>query len=60
MPFIIMKGGMHQPDALIYSIIVAHSRLLGYIDLAFLCLFERVIIIKAVIMFIMKPVSSKL
>ena len=60
MLFTIIKGRMHQPDALMHSITVAHFRLLGYIDLAFPYLFERVIIIKAVIMPIMKPVSLKL
>ena len=60
MPFTIMKKEMHQLDALIYLITVAHFRLSNYIDLAFLCLSKRVIIIKAVIMLIIKPVSLKL
>ena len=46
MLLIMMKGGMYQLNILIYSIIVSHSRLLGCIDLVFLCLFERVIIKK--------------
>ena len=42
---------MHQPDALIYLIIITHSRLLNYTDLAFPYLFERIIIIKIIITF---------
>ena len=60
MLFMMMKEGMHQPDILIYSIIITHFRLLGCTDLAFLYLFKRVIIIKTVIMSIKKPVSLKL
>ena len=56
----IMKGGMHQLDALMYSIIIIYFRLLGCIDLAFPCLSERVIIIETVIMPIIKPVLLKL
>ena len=59
-PLIIIKGEIYQPNVLIHSIIVAHSRLLNYIDLAFLYLFKRIITIKAVIILIIKPVSSKL
>ena len=51
---------MHQPNILMHSITVPHSQLLNYIDLAFLYLSERVIIKKEVIIFIIKPVSSKL
>ena len=51
---------MHQPDALIYLITVIYFRLLGCIDLAFPYLFKRVIIIKAVIMLIIKPILLKL
>ena len=51
---------MHQLDILMYLITVSYSRLLGYIDLVFLYLFERVIIKEKVIIFIMKPVLSKL
>ena len=60
MPFTMMKEGMHQSNALIYLITIAHFRLLGCIDLAFPYLSERVIIIKAMIMPIIKSVSSKL
>ena len=60
MPLIIMKGGMHQPNVLMHSITVSYSRLLGYIDLAFSCLSERVIIKEEMIISIMKPVLSKL
>ena len=60
MPLTIIKEEMHQSDALIYLIIIAHFRLLDYIDLAFLYLFKRVMIIKILIIFIMKPVSLKL
>ena len=56
----IMKEGMHQPDILIHSITVSYFRLPGCIDLAFLCLSERVIIKEEVIISIIKPVSSKL
>ena len=57
---IIIKEEMHQPDALIHLIIVAHSQLLDYTDLAFSYLSERVIIIEIVIIFIIKPVLLKL
>ena len=57
---IIMKREMHQPNALMHLIIIAHFRLLNYIDLAFLCLFKRVITKKIIIIFIIKTFSSKL
>ena len=60
MSFTIIKEGMHQLNALMHLIIVAYFRLLNCINLAFLCLFKRVIIIEAVIIFIIKPVSLKL
>ena len=60
MPLIIIKKDIYQPDALIYLIIITHFRLLGCINLAFLYLFKRIIIIKAVIKSIIKPVSLKL
>ena len=55
-----MKGGMHQPNALIHLIIIPHSRLPDYIDLAFPYLSERVIIREEIIISIIKPISSKL
>ena len=51
---------MHQLNILMHLIIVAHSQLLGCIDLVFLCLSKRVIIIKVVITFIIKPILFKL
>ena len=60
MPLIIMKEGMHQFNILIYSIIIFHFRLLSCINLAFLYLFECVIIKEEIIIFIIKPISSKL
>ena len=60
MSLIIMKGEIHQPDVLMHLIIIIHFRLLGYIDLAFLCLFKCVMTIKVIIISIIKPVSLKL
>ena len=58
MPLIIIKEEIHQLDALMH--LIAYFRLLNYTDLAFLYLFKRVIIIKAIITLIIKPVSLKL
>ena len=43
-----------------HLIIIAHSQLLGYIDLAFLYLFKRIMIIEIIIILIIKPVLLKL
>ena len=56
----IIKGEIHQPDTLIHSIIVAYSWLSGCIDLAFSYLFEHVITIEVVIIFIIKLILLKL
>ena len=60
MPLIIIKERMHQPNTLIHLITIAHSQLSDYINLAFLYLFERVMIIKSVIISIIKPILLKL
>ena len=60
MPLIIIKGGMHQPDVLIYLIIIAYFQLSNYINLAFSYLSKRIMIIKAIIISIIKPISLKL
>ena len=60
MLLIIIKREMHQFNVLMHSIIIPHFRLSGCIDLAFLYLFERVIIRKEMIIFIIKSVLLKL
>ena len=57
---IIMKGGIHQSNILIYSIIINHSWLSDYIALTFLYFSEYIMIKKAVIIFIIKPILLKL
>ena len=60
MLLIIIKEEMHQPNALIYLIIIPYFQLSNYTDLAFSYLFKRVIIKKEMIILIIKPVSSKI
>ena len=60
MSLIIMKGEIYQPDALIHSIIVDYFRPSDCIVLVFLYFSECVIIKKAMIIFIMKPILLKL
>ena len=60
MLLIIIKEEMHQFNILIYSITIPHFQLLGYINLVFLYLSKHIIIRKEMIVFIMKPISSKL
>ncbi|KAK1853139.1 hypothetical protein CCHR01_04277 [Colletotrichum chrysophilum] len=50
---------MHHPPELIHSMTIAHSQLLGWTDFALSRQSARVTTIDAVIMPIMKPVSSK-
>ena len=56
----IIKEGIHQLNTLMHSIIITHFRLLDYINLGFSYLFERVIIIEAVITLIIKLILLKL
>ena len=60
MPLIIIKKEMHQPDILIYLIIIDHSQLPDYIILAFLYFSEYIMMRKVIIIFIIKPILLKL